>query len=892
MLNRCLYLLFVEFFFFVTINSQPVNRPVVTLPNNQSEPFIAINPSNNNVMLATWTENINRSPGYAFSTDAGFTWTPSIILAHDGSPSGWDPSAAFDNAGTAYYCYAHTVSFGPVYVSRTYDFGQNWFHKKVSEDFFTYNDKPVMTVDNGNSQFNGRIYVSYTKIAEGGVDSVMIKFASSTDGGINFDIRYTISTFIGTRGGCAGVSASMPAVGPNGEVYVVWLDVANCDFNGGTYKIRKSTNGGLTFSSATSISNVTMRKITFGSDRAVNPISSLAVDQMTGILYLVYTDWASQIDTSKRIKFVRSTNNGLSWTSPLNIGNFAYGTWQFLPVVTSEPSGRVWITFMHSPNPLDTVYKYMDSYIVESTDGGVSFSMPTRVSSVSSYPTNITEHSSNHYIGMTAKNGFAYPIWTDYRNTSDDIYSAEVSGGPMKPLTNTSTATAYGSTPKSLYSTISNRWHSVFTSNANLYYVYSTDEGNSWNDYSRISGTVGGVKDFSNPTLFETGNGTLHVLFASEGKGLYYTSKTTSGNWTTPRKTRTVPTAKYPSFTVDGNGTGHVVFTSETAMEVPFTYLYYGNFNTADSTDTLIIRKTLSSGTGIITGISLTQVLSGGLHVIWSVNNEIYYKTGTGSSWSSTTNISNNTGSSVYPCLISTSDQSSYVLHAVWQDNTPGNNEIYYTTRTNLVSWQTPTNESNNSNNSRYPIIRATPWGGVPFFTIMWSDNRDNSDPSNFDIWYKIGQGTTPYRLSSTSALSNYPSLTFRTITNGIRLLPIWTESFSTPYLISSSFVDYDPFGKRIIASREQPTRFELMNNYPNPFNPMTTIKYSLSELVHARLSIYNTLGQEVATLVNDVQEAGFKSVEWDASSIPSGVYFYKLTAGSFINTKKMLLVR
>ncbi len=88
------------------------------------------------------------------------------------------------------------------------------------------------------------------------------------------------------------------------------------------------------------------------------------------------------------------------------------------------------------------------------------------------------------------------------------------------------------------------------------------------------------------------------------------------------------------------------------------------------------------------------------------------------------------------------------------------------------------------------------------------------------------------------------------------------------------------------------PTRFELMQNYPNPFNPSTTIKYLMPDACKVTLKIYNTLGQIVKSIIDDYQEAGQKSVTFDLSELPSGLYFYRLQAGKYTEVKKMLLVR
>ncbi|HEX9655281.1 MAG TPA: YCF48-related protein [Bacteroidota bacterium] len=88
------------------------------------------------------------------------------------------------------------------------------------------------------------------------------------------------------------------------------------------------------------------------------------------------------------------------------------------------------------------------------------------------------------------------------------------------------------------------------------------------------------------------------------------------------------------------------------------------------------------------------------------------------------------------------------------------------------------------------------------------------------------------------------------------------------------------------------PVEFLLDQNYPNPFNPSTTIRYEMPFSGHVRLSVYNILGQEITTLVNEEQNAGYQSVVWKAGNVASGVYFYRLQSASFVQTRKMLLLR
>ena len=100
-----------------------------------------------------------------------------------------------------------------------------------------------------------------------------------------------------------------------------------------------------------------------------------------------------------------------------------------------------------------------------------------------------------------------------------------------------------------------------------------------------------------------------------------------------------------------------------------------------------------------------------------------------------------------------------------------------------------------------------------------------------------------------------------------------------------------------IISNMEEvlegiPTEFDLTQNYPNPFNPSTTLAYSIPKESHVSLKIYDVMGREVVELVNGKQTAGAYSVEFDAASLASGTYFYKLTAGEFVSVKKMVLLK
>jgi hypothetical protein len=107
-----------------------------------------------------------------------------------------------------------------------------------------------------------------------------------------------------------------------------------------------------------------------------------------------------------------------------------------------------------------------------------------------------------------------------------------------------------------------------------------------------------------------------------------------------------------------------------------------------------------------------------------------------------------------------------------------------------------------------------------------------------------------------------------------------------------STFILDLPRGITSVSPVGVPYGFKLEQNYPNPFNPATTIQFTIPERKMVSLRVYNLLGQEVATLVEEEKPAGSYEVVFDASELPSGSYFYKIIAGNFVETKKMILIK
>ncbi len=193
-------------------------------------------------------------------------------------------------------------------------------------------------------------------------------------------------------------------------------------------------------------------------------------------------------------------------------------------------------------------------------------------------------------------------------------------------------------------------------------------------------------------------------------------------------------------------------------------------------------------------------------------------------------------------------------------------------------------------------------------FIVTWSDKRNevwpdkqleifarrfdsNGTPIGTD--FKVtGRSTTPYELIPAVKLFNH------------RIYTTWVDTdrldLGTGSDIWVNVLDWDnPVGIESDDIPVAPTVFTLNQNYPNPFNPVTTINYQLPARSaggpitnYVEIVIYNNLGHNVATLVSEKQPAGIYQVEWNAGGFASGLYFYRLNAGNFFKTCRMLLLK
>ncbi|MBK7253844.1 MAG: T9SS type A sorting domain-containing protein [Ignavibacteria bacterium] len=204
----------------------------------------------------------------------------------------------------------------------------------------------------------------------------------------------------------------------------------------------------------------------------------------------------------------------------------------------------------------------------------------------------------------------------------------------------------------------------------------------------------------------------------------------------------------------------------------------------------------------------------------------------------------------------------------------------------------------NNGKNQILPAITVDGFGGI---NVIYFDGRNSADSAQIYLSRSTNGGSNwadylvsdhkflPKSISGAGSGNQGDNLGL-TYTNN-KLWPVWMDDYTGVYQIWTAPIDLNSVSISQISSNV-PGDFRLEQNYPNPFNPVTNLEFGISELGFVSLKVYDLLGKEVSVLVNEKLSPGIYKSTFNGSNFASGVYFYKLEADNFVQTKRMVLLK
>ena len=399
----------------------PTISPTTTVP--EAEEYIAVSPQNSDVMLSAISDfALNggfNTTKYAFSTDNGNSWTESYIpldptfgLPATGDGFLWfansDPVVAIDKQGRTFLSdlYLDAIDNGNgLYVSvANANTGFNFtisstYHIKTNPSSTTtqLEDKPWITVDNSSAATSGYVYASWSHFYSSTKD--YIAFSRSTNHGKNWSSLKRISPLAQD----GAVQGSSVTVGAHGEIYIVY----EVFYAGNQCRqfLAKSTNGGVSFTTPVAITPL-FNDLTFSSTYRKNSFASIAVNPLSGALYMIYAD---QPSASSQVEFSVSTNGGKAFSAATAINDISAGQ-RFFPALAVDSAGNLHASWFDTRNSPTNTALY-DVYATFSKDGGATFATNARVTAASADAGSTSFI--GDYAGIAAAGGFAHPVWTN-----------------------------------------------------------------------------------------------------------------------------------------------------------------------------------------------------------------------------------------------------------------------------------------------------------------------------------------------------------------------------------------------------------------------------------------------------------------------------------------------
>ena len=860
----------------------PNYRVRPTTNTTQSEMSIDVHPTNPNILFGganttNWPVSTLYGTGCYWTTNGGLNWSgfdnppPSM-----GSNSG-DPANVIGTNG--YFYIGYITDPGGQGIARSTDMGGTWTTYTVAPNPGSLADKNHLMVDKQvGSPYENRLYDVWTDFGGINDNDAVIKY--STNFGQNWSAATNLSASLNPGSHAQGVNVQ---TGPNGEVYVAFAIYDNWPTGEDAIGFAKSTDGGVTWTKSRIYGALTPNgNFNFGIRGNIKPTSirvasfpSMAVDRSggpnNGYIYITWPQrGVTPAGTDPDIVMIRSTDGGSTWSSPVRVNDDALnnGKDQYFPWCTVDQStGNLFIVFYDNR---ETTNDSSGVYMAVSYNGGISFTN-FRVSDQNFRPKPIAGLAGGYqgdYIGIAAANNKAYPFWTDDRTGNYQAWIAEVTVGPpcpVDPASNPNPADGSNSISINLSELSWTNGNGVtncevwFGLNGNLSLIYDGpaitsisvpgplqyNKSYAWriigkNDTCGVGGPFWSFRTELSP-------GTLFIEPFPDLANWTPVGPLGLTNWTV-QSTNNAGGSESPecrlSWTPSFNGQSYLKSINISApnnTQLDLSLKHYLDWYTNPS--------------GVM-GIAVTYDDGATYTPIWQLNNP----TGNVGPETITTSFTTPLTDAANLKLALFFNGNSFNIDYWYIDDI----ELTYVIPVELTSFSARAiedkveliwNTATETNNQGFEIERSN---GGQFekigFVAGFGTTTENKSYSFIDKNVKVGKYT--YRLKQ---------------------------------------IDFDgkiEYSQVVEVEVNPPLTFGIEQNYPNPFNPSTLIKYSIAKDVNVNISVYNTIGEKVATLVNGFQQAGRYEVNFNAGNLTSGVYFYTIEAGDYKAVKKMLLMK
>jgi hypothetical protein len=883
------------------------NFRVLPNSNQQDEVYLASNP--NQPMLLFGSANTTAGSSYGqgdyVSTNGGLNWYGTDLMPNEPANTS-DPAPAIDKNGVFIFTSLNTNGTAFMYGTYSTNYGVNW-----STPYTIYgssSDKNLSCSDDvPSSPYYGRTYTAWTMWS----GAYPIGVSYTTNGGVSWSTAQAINNPTIMSQGADIV------VGPGGAVYACWSKQSSGSVGIG---FSKSTNGGVSWTANETIYATGPMRITpfNGWGLRVNDFPRIACDKSGGTrngwIYIVECEKGlAPAGSDADVILHKSTDGGTTWSAGIRVNQDAAnnGKVQWFPTVCVDPGGGVNVLYYDNRN-YPSVGDSCETYMSRSLDGGTTWT-DIKVSDHRWKPAPEFSDYAGDYIGITCANGKIWPFWFDNKTGSMQAWTAPIDLGPSiahTPLGNTEQTTG----TRAVNCSISPSGSGINPSLTRLYYrlqptttwtlvQLTNSSGTNWTGNI----TMGGAGTY-NYYLTTTDSLSRTVTAPASAPTNFYTF-VASADTVKPVITHTpignTPKASWP-VTVSATVTDNIGVDSAWVK-------WYKN-----TPATLSKRFNLANTSGSIWAAPFNSVQAD-----VNINDSIFYRifardNSSNHNMDSTALLKFKIIQLTNACIGTGTNSSGYPFSTYWED---GRTDILYLASEIAGSGLNPGNISTiafdvisvggpamNGFNVRFQntsstsitafvnsgwttcfsgtyTVAGTGWQTIPLTSSFYWDGVSNI---LIEVCYNNAAWTAYSNVNATSQ-TNMMVGYYTDLPTGDGCTAAWTAT-SPGYRTNMCFT-IGPLGTEH-NSIEVPTTYSLKQNYPNPFNPVTKISYDIPKQGLVTMKVYDILGRQVRELVNEVKGAGSYSVDFNATDLSSGVYFYKLEANGFSDIKRMMLIK